>query len=113
MESALGPRTFRAVDTPQWSQVDNPKLLVDRMRGFLRARGVVINRAEIVDIGFESRSVMLRATDGSRFTADRVVVAAGAWSTLLSTRLGDRALLEGERGTTQLSSIRRSLLSAS
>jgi D-amino-acid dehydrogenase len=38
------------------------------------------------------------AIDGTRYSADKVLVAAGAWSAQLAKTVGDRALLESERG---------------
>jgi D-amino-acid dehydrogenase len=86
MEPALGPLVQRAVFTPQWSDVSDPKLIVHGLRDWLLSQSVAIRKSEVHSI-----------TPAS-LTADRVVVAAGAWSALLARQLGDRAILESERG---------------
>jgi len=100
MEPALGPRVQRAVFTPQWSHVNDPKRLVQGLRAWLVGRGVAIHRGEVSDIisnaSVAPLSVALRS--GGHVTADKVVIAAGAWSGILARRLGNRVLLESERG---------------
>jgi D-amino-acid dehydrogenase len=99
MEPALGPIVCRAVFTPQWSHVSDPKRLMRRLRDWLRARGVVTRPGEGKSVLDESGSFpSVQLEGGERIRADRVVVAAGAWSGILARRLGDRVLLESERG---------------
>ena len=94
MEPALGSQVHRAVFTPQWSHVSDPKRLVDGFRDWLVRHGVMIRAAEVDDIPSDC-GVQL---DGERIPADGVVIAAGAWSGILAQRMGDRVLLESERG---------------
>jgi D-amino-acid dehydrogenase len=100
MEPALGPRVQRAVLTPQWSHVNDPKRLVQGLRTWLAGRGVVVHRGEVSDITSSSSAspltIVLRG--GQRMSADKAVIAAGAWSGILARRLGNRVLLESERG---------------
>lgn len=99
MEPALGPRVCRAVFTPQWSHVSDPKNIVKSMSDWLVSRGVVITRGEVCNIVPASTSPLsLQLSGGGAISTDRAVIAAGAWSALLARRLGDRALLESERG---------------
>jgi glycine/D-amino acid oxidase-like deaminating enzyme len=93
-EPALGPVVKRAIATPGWAHVSDPKTIVDRLRGWLAGRGVRIERGEAA--GFERGAV--HVADGRRLTFDMLVVAAGAWSGRLARLLGDRALIESERG---------------
>jgi D-amino-acid dehydrogenase len=97
-EPALGPRIHRAVFTPQWSHVSDPKHLVDGLRNWLLARGVVSRRGEVQHIIPGSGSALSLKIDGETLRADRVVIAAGAWSGALARQLGERVLLESERG---------------
>ena len=99
MEPALGASIQQAVFTPQWSHVNDPKRLVDALRRWLQAAGVN------VEVGAVSRilpqngaSATLHLTNGARMSADRIIVAAGAWSGLIAKGLGDPVLLESERG---------------
>ena len=98
MEPALSPRVQRAVFTPQWSHINDPKSLVDGIRNFLLARGVRVIRADVVHLHSGASSASLKLADGGHVSADRVVIAAGAWSGTLARQLGDRVLLESERG---------------
>jgi D-amino-acid dehydrogenase len=99
MEPSLGPRVQRAVFTPQWSHVSDPRNLVDGLRRWLVNRGVAVHAGQVRSVVNKSASsISLSLDDGSRVPADRVVIAAGAWSSILANQLGDRALLESERG---------------
>lgn len=100
IEPALGPSITRGVFTPQWSHVRNPKALVDKLRQSLLVRGLDIEVGQVCDIrpGIEGGAVSAGLTDGRWIVANQIVVAAGAWSGVLARRLGDRVLLESERG---------------
>jgi D-amino-acid dehydrogenase len=99
MEPALGPAVTRGVFTPQWSHVRDPKRLVDGLRQWLLRNGVEIVAGEAGRIAARPGSpVAVGLGDGGAVEADRVVVAAGAWSGRLAASLGDRVLLESERG---------------
>lgn len=97
MEPALGPAVECGVFTPQWSHVNDPKHLVNALRGWLQARGVGIVPGSVADIQGDG-PVTVKLADGRAIVAGRVVVAAGAWSGQLAKRLGDKVLLESERG---------------
>jgi D-amino-acid dehydrogenase len=99
LEPALGPIVARGVLTPQWSHVNDPKLLVDRLRTWLQDnRGVRIVSGDVGRILVDSGRPWVVLSDGKMLSADCVVVAAGAWSGALARLLGDRASLESERG---------------
>jgi D-amino-acid dehydrogenase len=83
-----------AISTPQWAHVSNPKAIVDRLRKWLTQQGVRVERAEAV--AFEGHSV--RTREGGGWPFDILVVAAGAWSGRIAKLIGDRALIESERG---------------
>jgi D-amino-acid dehydrogenase len=99
LEPALGPLVHRAVLTPQWSHVSDPKRLVNGLSAWLRRGGVAMRTGEVRDIRAGSASPLtLELEGGERIAAGKVVIAAGAWSANLARRLGDRVLLESERG---------------
>lgn len=99
MEPSLGPVVTRGVFTPQWSHVRDPKRLVDGLRDWLLRDGVEVIAGEAGHITARPGSaVAVGLGDGRAVEADRVVVAAGAWSGRLAAGLGDRVLLESERG---------------
>jgi D-amino-acid dehydrogenase len=99
MEPALGAHVHCAVLTPQWSYVSDPKRIVDGLKAWLLRAGITVTQGEVDQIvPGEPRGVSILVKGGSRLPADQVVVAAGAWSGRLAVGLGDRVLLESERG---------------
>ncbi|MBV8912042.1 MAG: FAD-binding oxidoreductase [Acetobacteraceae bacterium] len=94
LEPSLGEIVSHAVVTPQWSHVSDPKRIVDQLRGWLIAQGVGIRAEEAV--GIDVDEVITRSGERVRF--DALVVAAGAWSGRIVRWLGDKALIESERG---------------
>jgi len=99
MEPALGPLVRRAVFTPQWSHVNDPKRLIDALRRWLEAQGVTILPGVVKAIAPPGDAKMtLSLEDQRKIQADRLVVAAGAWSGAFARQLGDPVLLESERG---------------
>ena len=100
IEPALGPSIARGVFTPQWSHVRDPRKLVDALRQSLVGRGLCIRVGEACSIGpgVLDAAVSVGLHDGQRVLADSVVVAAGAWSGQLARDVGDKVLLESERG---------------
>ncbi len=100
IEPAIGPSITRGVFTPQWSHVKDPKALVDKLRRSLVDRGLSIQVGEVCGIhsGLQLDAASVSLSNGHRLLADKVVVAAGAWSGLLARRVGDKVLLESERG---------------
>lgn len=100
IEPALGQSITRGVFTPQWSHVKDPKILVNKLRQSLVAQGLRIQVGEVCGIrpGLGDSAASAGLCDGRWLLADKVVVAAGAWSGLLARHLGDKVLLESERG---------------
>ncbi|WP_158744016.1 FAD-binding oxidoreductase [Acidisphaera sp. L21] len=97
MEPALGPIAQIGVFAPQWSNVTDPKRIVDGLRGWLLAQGAtIVTGAVQTVVGGDQPSV--RCADGRIFVAEALVVATGAWSATLARQLGDKVLLESERG---------------
>ncbi|MCO6060444.1 FAD-binding oxidoreductase [Pseudomonas sp. MOB-449] len=100
LEPALGPVVSRGVFTPQWSQVKDPKYLTDELRKSLLNRGLTITTGQVSTIQPSGSSISLALSDGRSLSAENLVIAAGAWSGILAKQLGDRALVESERGYT-------------
>lgn len=94
LEPALGKAVVRAAMTPQWSHFDDPKRVVDRLRDLVVERGakLVIGEAVAID------GKQLRLAGGRTVDFDQLIIATGAWSARLGKTLGDRVLLESERG---------------
>jgi D-amino-acid dehydrogenase len=101
LEPALGPIVQRAVLTPDWSLVSNPRRIAFGLREWLLREGVEQRIGDVRDITQNSSGDLVLELPGSEHTCvDKVVVAAGAWSGAIARRLGDRVLLESERGYT-------------
>ena len=99
LEPALGKIVHRAVFTPQWSHLNDPKHLVDSLRIWLQNHGVAILAGDVANIAVSGPfDTTAELAGGRRISAGKVVVAAGAWSGALARRLGDRVSLESERG---------------
>jgi D-amino-acid dehydrogenase len=98
LEPALGPRVRRAVLTPQWSHIANPKRLVDGIRESLLRSGIALLRDEVTCVAPSVNGALVELRGRKQTSMDYVVVAAGAWSGLLAHHMGDKVLLESERG---------------
>jgi D-amino-acid dehydrogenase len=99
LEPALGSLVCRAIFTPDWSYVSDPREVLDGIRNWLLNRGVLVRQGEVC--GFDvhcPRAPAIRLKNGKNIYAENIVIAAGTWSALLAGQLGDRALLESERG---------------
>ncbi len=94
LEPALAPTGARAVLTPGWSHVSDPKRIVDRLRETLIAGGVAMLAREAA--GVDGPAVI--TAEGDHVPFDRLVVAAGAWSGRIARAIGDPVLIESERG---------------
>ena len=97
-EPALGPLVHRAIFTPQWSHLNDPKDLVISLRRVLDQRRVQLVRDEVLDVESPASTVLLHLRKIATLKADYAVIAAGVWSKTLAHRMGDRVLLESERG---------------
>jgi D-amino-acid dehydrogenase len=98
MEPALGPIVKRAMFTPQWAQVSDPRVIVDGLRQFLMEQDVTFLRDRVERMTAWPKSISLRLAFAGEISASRVIIAAGAWSGALARAFGDRVSLESERG---------------
>jgi D-amino-acid dehydrogenase len=99
MEPGLAPVFAKGVMLEDWAHIDDPKRVVIRLRERIQALGGEFVTGEAASISLDDRAhpaVLL--SDGRRLAGDALVVAAGAWSAKLARSVGDRALLESERG---------------
>ena len=97
LQPGLSPRFIRGTFTPGWWSIADPKDYVIALADQFRARGGTILRAEVVGMQPRDGGVYIQ-TDRASQTADRVVLAAGAFSHRLAATLGERIPLETERG---------------
>lgn len=78
-------------------RIVNPHKLVNGMVDLLLFRGGQFRQFEVERIQPEGSKVSLSGSAGL-ITADKVVIAAGAWSRSLAQQLGDNVPLDTERG---------------
>lgn len=97
MEPGLTDRIAAAAFFPDAAHVSDPRLLTEALFERALARGIAFRRQEVHAIE-GGASPVLRLAGGEALAADRVVLAAGAWSKPLAAGLGDRVPLETERG---------------
>ncbi len=99
LEPGLAPIFKRAIMIEDWSTVDDPKAIVEGLRRYAQRHGARLLEAKAAHLAVDqlARPAVVTA-DGQRIEADRVVVAAGAWSQPLAASIGDRILIEAERG---------------
>ena len=76
--------------------VTNPQRLVQGMVELLVANGGEYQKFEVNEISVGEK-ITLRGIEG-KITADKVVIATGAWSRQLAEQLGDKIPLDTERG---------------
>jgi len=97
-EPALGKAKTFGVLQPQWRIIDDPKALVGCLRDWLISKGVVVVSANVDSIAVQGpRATGVNCSTGF-IGADQTIVAAGAWSKELASQVGERCLLESERG---------------
>jgi D-amino-acid dehydrogenase len=78
--------------------VDDPHAVSQALEAGVRASGGEILQREIVDIAATADGFEVRAKTGEPIAATHVVIAAGAWSNALASRLGYPVPLDTERG---------------
>jgi len=99
LEPGLAPVFKHAVMLEDWAHVDDPKQIVDVLREHVQAGGArcITGEAARLPAG-DGALVGVQLKNGQTVHADKVLVACGAWSARLAGSLGDRVLLESERG---------------
>ena len=99
LEPNLGPGITFGVRMHGWYHVVDPFRVVTGLAAHFRRQGGKIERAEVVAVEqADGRARRLRLGDGRAFDVERLVIAAGAWSSGLVRQLGSRVPLESHRG---------------
>lgn len=98
MEPALAPIYQRAVNVLDQGYVLSPLRLTQSIAAQFERDGGKIERRDVrdIEIGADGPSALLTGT--GRVPIETLVVALGAYSKRFAARLGDRVLLEAERG---------------
>ncbi len=96
-DPALSSRYGFAVRLKDHGMVAKPGNYVSDLAKAFAAAGGEVLRADIKQVETSTDGVVLK-THGDDIEADKVVIAAGAWSHLLAEKLGANVPLETERG---------------
>lgn len=97
VQPGLSSRFIRGTFTPGWWSIADPKDYVLALAERFKANGGKILRAEVTGLQPKGEGVYIQTT-GEPLTADKVVLAAGAFSHRIAATLGERIPLETERG---------------
>jgi len=97
LQPGLAPRFIKGTFTPGWWSIADPKDYVLALAERFRAQGGTILQAEVTGLQLQETGVYIRTT-GEPLRADKVVLAAGAFSHRIAATLGERIPLETERG---------------
>ncbi|WP_460451819.1 NAD(P)/FAD-dependent oxidoreductase [Alsobacter sp. SYSU BS001988] len=97
MEPALSDRIVAAAFFPDAAHVSDPREVTQALFDAALRRGVAFQRADIVALEAGPPARMATRA-GDALTADKIVLAAGAWSKPLAASLGDAVPLDTERG---------------
>jgi D-amino-acid dehydrogenase len=97
IQPGLDRRFTHAGYTPDWINTCDPSRWLTHLRTVAATRGAVFEQADVQRLVPHDGGIEIEMAGGSLF-AERVVVAAGAWSHHLAASLGDRIPLETERG---------------
>jgi D-amino-acid dehydrogenase len=98
-EPALAPVFKHGVFLEDWSHIGNPKQLVSQIRARVKALGARFVEGVVTKLDVTKRDAPCAVLQtGASIAARQIVVATGAWSASLAESVGDRVLLDSERG---------------
>lgn len=98
LEPALAPIYTRGVYVLDQGYVTSPLRLAQSLAAQFSRDGGRIERRDVNDIEIGADGPAALLTDGGRMPIETLVVAAGVHSAWMAKRLGERVLLEAERG---------------
>lgn len=97
LQPGLSSRFTHGTFTPGWYSIADPKLYTEALADRFRAGGGQLMQADVAALRPVDGGVEVLA-QGQSFTADQVVLAAGAFSHRIARSLGEKIPLETERG---------------
>lgn len=98
LQPGLSPRFVAGTFVPSWQTVSDPYDFAKAVADDVLARGGIFIEGDVARVRPDGSGVSVALADGRDFSADQVVIAAGAWSKPLAAKLGDTVPLETERG---------------
>jgi glycine/D-amino acid oxidase-like deaminating enzyme len=97
LEPNLAPLYHRGVLFSDAYTIDSPKALAFALAEAIQKRGGIFVRGEATRLAGTPTGASAQV-DGNGYHADRMVIACGAWSGKPAQDIGDRVLLDTERG---------------
>lgn len=97
LQPGLSPRFIGGTFTPGWWSIADPKLYVQALAEQFRQGGGKIEIAEVIGLQADGDRIGIYMR-GEHRTAEKVVLAAGAFSHRIAATLGEKIPLETERG---------------
>ncbi len=97
-QPGLSPDFVRGTFVPGWKTVSDPKLLGKAIWRYAEEHGAKFVQGDVALAMPSNGRIAIQLKQGRTILADKVVIAAGAWSHLLARQFGDRIPLETERG---------------
>lgn len=94
-QPGLASSFVAGIFAPTWQSVSNPFDLCTALHDSLTSKGLETIYEEVTSV---SKDGVVSLQKGTNLTADKIVIAAGPWSSKLSKTLGDPVPLIGERG---------------
>ena len=99
LEPAIGPNIHCGAFHGGWYFVTNPERAVKSIAAEAVKNGGTIVHDDVVSLEHDGNRVShLLLKDNGRISVDQLVICAGAYSHLLAKQLGEKILLEAERG---------------
>lgn len=99
LEPAISPRIQCGVFHGGWYFIANPGRMVKSIAANIVRNGAEVIADDVMRIEREDRSAkFLTLKSGKTIKLDQLVICAGAYSHLLARQLGEKVLLEAERG---------------
>jgi len=99
LEPALAHVFKHGVFLEDWSHIGDPKLLVSQIRARVKALGARFVEGAVSELDVTNASAPAAILNtGVSLRAKQIVVATGAWSATMAGSIGDKVLLDSERG---------------
>ncbi|WP_034303142.1 FAD-binding oxidoreductase [Herbaspirillum sp. RV1423] len=99
LEPNLAPLFSHGLMIEDWGHINDPKKIVEALRSAIISRGAILIPGEVARLDLSNRSQPAAIhVNGKRIAGDKLLVANGAWAGRLAATVGDRVLIESERG---------------
>ncbi|GGA60303.1 D-amino-acid dehydrogenase [Nitratireductor aestuarii] len=98
LQPGLSDRFRFATFLPGWKTVADPRQLGQAIWTYAESAGANFSPANVTEVKLNGGMISVRTADGRTFLAQKLIIAAGAWSHRFTRVFGDPIPLETERG---------------